>query len=1007
MSKLIPMQSAPQLFERPQRLISLGGGAAGSRVACALTVVFFAVSHAWAAEEMTEAHAITELERLGAYVTGIDSVAAGKREIARATSVNLGPQHAHEKMRLLKHLPRLEMVSAYEIDDTGLAEIQHLRRLRFLSIRNSNVTERGLAHLVALAALTQLDVEHTKISRAGIAELPKLSNLRHLSVSGSGADDAALADVSALTKLETLSLLNTRVTGAGLAAIRRLPLLTRLTVTSSEIRDGAIGELRGLRLKDLRIGDAITDAGLRDLRVIPELRSLILDGLPITDAGLAHLGALPNLESLSLNHTSITDAGMDKLAALTTLRRLGLNGTKITDRGLEKLRPPDAGSGAGNRAAEPRDAAGVGLSSVVELRLEDTAITDAGLKVLAKFDGLSILFLRGTNVTDEGMDDLQRTRRVSIRSWPRSGAGGGGSSGERPVPPDVVRDRDKRGGTNTPPARERARTPRTAGDDEFPSASDSAWKVLFDGSSFKGWKKMGSWTLQDSAAVTEGGSITREEPLPREFEMKFECWCDEGVQLTLLVELKNGILNPLVDVESAEKRGDEYMSPRAWHKVKLSWRPDSSNDRNVTRSIDGHDLPPVRGWTAHSMQFYAEGGDSKVAKLRNIRVRDLAKADGDRKDVEEMTEAEAIQEIERLGGEVREAAPPPDPTSATPRARFLIASLGEESLRDQLKLLKYIAALEIVRIRTVHIDDELADLKSCTRLRSLHIIAPADGAISDKALADIGNTRSLTDLDLGMAAVSEVGLAHIAKLENLEQLRASGCGITDAALGKLAMLTKLKRLTLSDTVVTNAGVAELRRLANLQQVAIHSKDIRDGAIGELKGLNLTELSIGDAITDAGLKDLANFKTLRVLDLAGLPITDDGLKFIPQMTTQSILTLDRTKISDAGLDELRRLAALALPGRRAAMSARARRYRVPGLIELHLEHTAITDAGLKTLQAFEHLPVLYLRGTNVTEGGLDELQRTKGARIRTWPGPMTAPGAGGPGGSVGRQLGPSK
>lgn len=184
-----------------------------------------------------------------------------------------------------------------------------------------------------------------------------------------------------------------------------------------------------------------------------------------------------------------------------------------------------------------------------------------------------------------------------------------------------------------------AATSIAAGDDR-PSESDSGtWKVLFDGSSFDGWKKSpGSWTLQDRAAVIDAGTstfLTREEPLPEDFEMEFECWCDADVELTLFITLKNGILSTLFDVESADARGDGYMSPRVWHKVKLSCRPDDLNKWKIVRSIDGREIPAVDGRTAYSMQFLVTGGASRVAKLRNIRVKDLAKAARGKKSADE------------------------------------------------------------------------------------------------------------------------------------------------------------------------------------------------------------------------------------------------------------------------------------------------------------------------------------------------------------------------------------
>lgn len=332
---------------------------------------------------------------------------------------------------------------------------------------------------------------------------------------------------------------------------------------------------------------------------------------------------------------------------------------------------------------------------------------------------------------------------------------------------------------------------------------------------------------------------------------------------------------------------------------------------------------------------------------------------------DEMTEAEAIKEIERLGGEVYRSTPPPDPTRPTAPAPFMVAKVQDPRLGEQVRLLNHLPALEAVGIKAARIDDDdLAGLDTCARLRSLGVVGSQRAAISDGALEHIADARSLTDLDLGMAAVQEAGFAQLAELENLEQLRASGSGVTDAALSSLAMLTKLKRLTLSDTAVTNAGVAELRRLANLQQLSIHSKGIRDAAIGELKGLNLTELDIGDGITDASLGDLGVLRNLTSLSLAGMPITDAGLKRLSPLKSLARLDLRGTKFSDVGVESIHTLARLA---------------------ELNLEHTRITDAGLDQLQRFERVPTLYLLDTAVTDAGMDDLQRATGARILSWPG----------------------
>jgi mono/diheme cytochrome c family protein len=64
---------------------------------------------------------------------------------------------------------------------------------------------------------------------------------------------------------------------------------------------------------------------------------LKLDGANISDAAMKHVGALTNLRKLHLSNTPITDAGIAQLAGLQELRSLNLFATGITAEGLKSL----------------------------------------------------------------------------------------------------------------------------------------------------------------------------------------------------------------------------------------------------------------------------------------------------------------------------------------------------------------------------------------------------------------------------------------------------------------------------------------------------------------------------------------------------------------------------------------------------------------------------------------------------------------------------------------------
>ena len=152
--------------------------------------------------------------------------------------------------------------------------------------------------------------------------------------------------------------------------------------------------LRGLLGDDLFVNvtqvllphSEIGDAGLERLKVLTQLKELWLDGTQVTDAGLKHLEGLTRLRCLTLDNTQVTDAGLKHLHGLTQLQELHL-GTQVTDAGLENLK---------------------GLTSLGDLRLEYTQVTDTGLKHLKGLTQLTYLDIRGTQVTKEGVKELQQ-----------------------------------------------------------------------------------------------------------------------------------------------------------------------------------------------------------------------------------------------------------------------------------------------------------------------------------------------------------------------------------------------------------------------------------------------------------------------------------------------------------------------------------------------------------------------------------------------------------------------
>jgi len=79
----------------------------------------------------------------------------------------------------------------------------------------------------------------------------------------------------------------------------------------------------------------VTDDGVKGLKQVPHLETLLLSHTAVTDAAL---GDLAHVQSLDLSFTGVTDEGVEKLASYQGLIWLSLDNTKVTGAALRRLR---------------------------------------------------------------------------------------------------------------------------------------------------------------------------------------------------------------------------------------------------------------------------------------------------------------------------------------------------------------------------------------------------------------------------------------------------------------------------------------------------------------------------------------------------------------------------------------------------------------------------------------------------------------------------------------------
>jgi endonuclease YncB( thermonuclease family) len=207
---------------------------------------------------------------------------------------------------------------------------------------------------------------------------------------------------------------NKKVTEAGLGQLKNLPNLRSVDLGSQGVTDGGLKHLATLRqLEELNINwSKVSPAAVLALvQDRSNMRRLEIGGVPFRDEDLAKLKNLTELRTLSLRGTLVTDKGMEHLKPFGKLQRLSLMSTSVGDAGLERL--------AGLTNLEDLDLdrtkiTDAGLAKIKNLRnlrrlqFAHTAITDPGLEHLENLSSLKTLNTNGTKITKDGLDRLRK-----------------------------------------------------------------------------------------------------------------------------------------------------------------------------------------------------------------------------------------------------------------------------------------------------------------------------------------------------------------------------------------------------------------------------------------------------------------------------------------------------------------------------------------------------------------------------------------------------------------------
>jgi len=142
-----------------------------------------------------------------------------------------------QQLRSLKCLPVLEGLTLTDTDvtDRGFMELERARHLRFLVLKSTLMTGKGLPSIHNLKTLESLDTEQNRFSDESLSNLSHLNNLRLLRLKDAHISDAGLKYIAKLPALSELSLSVNRVTDKGVEQLIGLKNLHRLNLTDTKV----------------------------------------------------------------------------------------------------------------------------------------------------------------------------------------------------------------------------------------------------------------------------------------------------------------------------------------------------------------------------------------------------------------------------------------------------------------------------------------------------------------------------------------------------------------------------------------------------------------------------------------------------------------------------------------------------------------------------------------------------------------------------------------------------
>lgn len=204
------------------------------------------------------------------------------------------PAKEYGSLGVLRNLDSLSC-SDTAIDDKGVTNLPELPSLRTFTLSSTSVTGKSFDRLAkCLPNLTELVLYDTQCTDEAMEQVGKLRRLQYLDVDGTEISNRGLEHLSGLTKLQTLDLQRTRITDPALRSLTKMRDLSELRLNETLINGSGLVHLQALpKLETLTMdGTRLSDREVPLLAKLKSLRSLSIDATQVSPKGMAELAKL-------------------------------------------------------------------------------------------------------------------------------------------------------------------------------------------------------------------------------------------------------------------------------------------------------------------------------------------------------------------------------------------------------------------------------------------------------------------------------------------------------------------------------------------------------------------------------------------------------------------------------------------------------------------------------------------------------------------------------------------